>query len=137
MTYGRIISLCLLLFAAGCSSGNSANSVSGTITYQGTPLNSGMIYFTIDRGKATRSARIESDGTYVVEDLPAGQAQIAVIVPPAFQAPDDPKEPGYGYKPPDTVANPVEIPKLYSETATSGLTLAITSGQQSHDIDLD
>lgn len=129
---------CLLFFVVGCgSSGSSGCSISGTVKFQGTPLNSGRIYFTINRGEATRSARIEPDGTYLLKDIPAGKAQIAVVVPPAYQATsNDPTAPSFGANLP-TMVDPVTIPKRYSSIATSGLTLTVTDGSVSHHMNLD
>ena len=108
------------------------------ITYQGTPLNSGRIYLTINRGEVVCSASIEQDGTYVAKGLAVGEAQLAVVVPPAYRAEsNDPTAPGFGHEPSTTATDPVVIPERYAEISTSGLTLTVKSGSQSHDIDLE
>ncbi|NOY42636.1 MAG: hypothetical protein GXP26_12475 [Planctomycetes bacterium] len=132
----RLVACYFLLVGCG-SSGNNGGSISGRVAYQGTPLNSGRVYFTINRGEATRSARIEPDGTYLLKDISAGKTQIAVIVPPAYQATsNDPTAPSFGANLP-TMVDPVTIPKRYSSIATSGLTLTVTDGSASHHMNLD
>ena len=135
MRQGVVLICSLAILSSSC--GSPANSISGTVTYQGTPLNFGRIYFTINRGEAVRSARIEPDGSYSVEGIPVGETQIAVVVPPVHQAvPDDPAAPTFGGRVPTDVDR-VMIPKRYSEVSTSGLKLTVTHGPQTHDIDLD
>jgi hypothetical protein len=125
--------LCLLTLLAGCG-GPPGATVGGKVTYQGKPLNSGRVYFNVGGGKAVRSALIQTDGSYSVEGLPEGQAQLAVVVPPAPRAmPNDPTAPAVQAP----AVAPVEIPAKYEKVETSGLTYQVKMGEHSHDIALE
>lgn len=66
----------LLIFATGCS-GDKKSKLSGTITYKNEPVKAGMIYLTNDAG-AGYSSPIQSDGAYVVTDIPPGSYSVTV-----------------------------------------------------------
>lgn len=124
-----------VMLLAGC--GPRGNSVDGTVSYQGRPLTSGRIYFTFGLGETVRSARIEPDGSFRIENVPAGEAQVTVVVPPPFQTvPDDPAAPTFGGVVPDS-GTVVVIPQRYANISSSGLSCSIVPGEQSRDFKLD
>lgn len=124
-----LLTSCTFLALAGCGGGGS--KVTGKVSYNGKPLNSGTILFQTEEG--VRSATIQSDGTYTIEDVPAGNAKIAVTVaPPPEKGPDGVSADEAG----TSEANPVLVPEKYSRVETSELTYKVTSGEQTHDIDL-
>lgn len=118
---------------SGCGDPATA-TVSGTITYQGQPLNSGRVYFHVGDCGTVRSAEIGSDGSYSVDGLPSGDGRVAVMVPPSAAAvPEDASAPLVE----SAGVEPVAIPERYARVETSGLGVVIQSGGQAHDIDLD
>ncbi|PQO29194.1 hypothetical protein C5Y96_15720 [Blastopirellula marina] len=132
MTFYRIAAICccLLPLLIGCA--DSKSELKGTVTYKGTPLNSGSILFQCDAGPV-ESVDIQGDGTYVISGLPKGSAKISVQVSkPPQPGPDGviTNEPGT-YEP-----NPVLIPQKYASVDTSGLTVDIQESQQTFDIAL-
>jgi hypothetical protein len=74
-----LLTSCVIVFGAGC--GSPTATVSGTVSYNGKPLNSGFILFQASDG-AVKTADIQPDGTYNVGQLAAGTANIAINAPP-------------------------------------------------------
>ncbi len=123
----------VLAACSGCGDATTA-TVSGTITYQGQPLNSGRVYFHMGECGTVRSAEIGSDGSYSVDGLPSGDGRVAVMVPPSpASVPGDTSAPLVE----SAGVEPVEIPERYARVETSGLGVVIKSGGHSHDIELD
>ncbi len=143
----------LLAPVAGCS---SHGTVSGKITYQGEPLRGGTVVFTSGGGKVTRSAEVGPDGSYIVADVPTGEARITVDTrfaqpPPWMESgrgpprpmqppPDVQLPPGAEnntiYKPKPRSAYAQKIPEEFGDPDKSGLSYAVTAGPQTHDLDL-
>src|SRR5262249_35627477 len=76
---GRLVSLAAftaVLFVGGCS---KPQTVTGKVTYKGTPLNSGTVMFV---GQKSYSSPIGSDGGYTIK-APAGKYTITVSTPTA------------------------------------------------------
>lgn len=68
--------VCFLgVIAAGC--GPSVGEVSGTVTYKNAPLKSGTVTL-MTKGGAMQGA-IKEDGTYVVANVPLGDAKVTVV----------------------------------------------------------
>ena len=111
------------LLAAGCGANGS---VSGRVTHKGKPVPAGTITFLTAEQKVFTS-QIASDGSYAVPRLPAGPVKIGVQTPPPLPA-DDPQAP----RQPDAPAPPAK----YQDPNASGLTLTVTGGSQTHDIEL-
>ena len=122
----------LFLFSTGCG-GASTGTVSGKISYQGQLLNYGQVTFRAPTNDVM-SGQIQQDGSYTVENIPVGPAQIAVNVP----KPPSPPPPGVSSAStePEFTGTPVVIPKSFATLETSGLTYEVTSGSQTHDIEL-
>jgi hypothetical protein len=144
----------LLTCVVGCG---GSGTVSGKISYKDKPLPVGVIYFKSESGKAV-SGPIK-DGSYRVENVPAGTAKIGIELP---ILPTDSK--GFGIKggpPPGAKIGPpkgvtvaegfdakgfrpsspyppgFQFPNHYRDPETSKLTYTVTSGDQQHDINLD
>jgi hypothetical protein len=118
-----------LLSVSGC--GGGTGEISGTVRFQGQPLSSGFVTFTIASDPGNRfSATIGADGTYRIAACPSGSARIAVkaVVPRGGQSP-----PG---KEKHTGDGPPAIPARYANPETSGLELTVRPGSQQHDIEL-
>jgi hypothetical protein len=122
-----------LLVLSGCA--EPSTKVSGKVTYQSKPLNSGTITFFCKDNKVVRSCQIGTDGSYAIDKVPLGNAKISISVPPPRTKPTGEvakMAPSGGPEPPE----PVEIPQNYSDPEKSGLTYEVKSGSQPHDIDL-
>lgn len=122
----------LLVLAAGC--GKSKGTISGRVTYKGTPLTSGTIIFHSSDGYVD-STSINARGEYTLANFPVGTAKITVVTQPyEKETPSGvPSKPGATRK---RVANFVAIPKKYSDPEQSDLTWTVESGSQQYDIDL-
>lgn len=111
-----------LLLSAGCDGGNgdALVPVSGTVLFEGTPLESGTIVTTSDRGLPAR-ATIGSDGSFSLstpnrgEGATVGEHQVAIF---AFENTEELETN------PEAMGKLV-IPRRYSEAATSGLTIEV------------
>jgi hypothetical protein len=142
--------LCLLLCLAvtGCG---SSGSVSGKVSYKGEPLGGGVVVFTSTEGKSSASAQIGPDGQYSIDKIPAGPVKISVETNSAKPAKAPPRgalpTPPAGAMPKDIdpskynqASQPkgkyVAIPENYADPEKSGLTYTVTSGPQTHEIDL-
>jgi hypothetical protein len=130
-TLGGPAWLVVLVLVGGCARG--PGSVSGTVTYQGKPLETGTITF-YDTAHNAPTAEINKDGTYSIPKVAAGKAKIAVVMPMpiAFKSGD---LPGAG-KP----AEPLKVPTLpakYADPEKSGLTFEVNTGSNTHDVKLD
>jgi hypothetical protein len=128
---------CLCITACGPADAPRA-SVSGKISYKGTPLPTGSIAFV--NGSTVASAKIEN-GQYTVDRAAIGDNKISVTTPSAaaaqqMQKQSQQKVEGKEFSsaaPPAVVA----IPGSYSNADASGLSYKVTAEpKQTHDIDL-
>jgi hypothetical protein len=138
----------LLLLALGCG---SKGTITGTVTYKGTPIPAGTIVFAPDSGEPSVNAPI-ADGKYTIDKVPPGPAKVAVsstyseglISPiqvmlqksggkPAEDMPEGARKLMEGAA---HAKKGVKIPDDYADPATSGLTYTVKDGKQTHDIDL-
>jgi hypothetical protein len=101
------------------------------VTNKGKSLLSGTVTFLTSENKIFTS-QIASDGTYTVRQLPAGPVKIAVQTPPHIVV-NDPQMPS---QPDVSAPPPVPIPPKYRDPNASGLTLNVTGGSQTHDIEV-
>ena len=145
---GRLKAVLWLLPLLACTAGCGAPKVSGKVTYKGEPLHMGQVLFTATNGW-TGSSQINEDGTYSIPSVPPGQAKIAVDCP-YFEEGKNASSPAarrHGQRPPMSEEAkkgsagvkeypPVKIPDKYKKPETSGLTLEVTGGRQTHNIDL-
>jgi hypothetical protein len=131
------IVLLTLPLATGCG-GQAKGTVSGTVTYQGKQLPSGMVTFVPEKGAPLYSP-IQSDGSYRMENVPAGPVKIGVQ-PKTAQATQDapsamPRNPAdYGKVKTAQSKSDAPIPPKYADPNQSGLTYTVTQGSQQHDI---
>lgn len=136
---GSYLLLPLLVIVVGCQ-GNQG-TVSGKITYNGQPLPEGIVTFHTTDGKA-RPTNIQEDGSYTAPDVPTGPATISVQTSApsrpagkAAAAPAGGDQSGAEGMRTRKVAS-VAIPAKFADPKTSGLTYTVTSGSQTHDIEL-
>ena len=121
--------LCFCLVASGC--GKKDVAVTGAVTYNGERLKSGEVRFFASG--VSRTALINSDGTYSISDCVAGEAKVAVVSSKSETPAAAPQIGKVG-----TAINiPVSaIPQKYGDPETSNLLYTLKRGSQKIDIDL-
>ena len=144
----------LLVLALGCGPDYKARgSVKGRVTTNKKPLTSGTVMFQSQNGMSA-SARIDTQGNYVMPDAPLGECTVTVIVEGLPRDPSvharlkgkGPKMPEMkapeGAGAPDLPSSPmvpkeiVPIDAKYSKPETSGLKFTVQKGEQEYNIEL-
>ena len=76
----RIAAVFLLLsgVAAGCRGGSGFGNVSGTVAYDGKPVEQGSISFVPVDGKGPTAGGMIANGKYAVEKVPVGAAKVSI-----------------------------------------------------------
>jgi hypothetical protein len=128
----RVAALALLAAAAlaGCDA-NKRRTVTGTVTYKGRPLPSGIVRFYSGADRMSM-ATVEADGTFAVTDVPPGP--VTVTVEPDPQASKHRSMGGGANEP---APKPVAIPPKYADPKTSGLEYNISSGTNKLEVKLE
>ena len=131
---GRILGLAVVAVVAvsGCSSkGVKKVTVSGTISYKGHRLQSGILKFVGPEG-AYSAASIQPDGTFIITDVVPGEVKVGVMEAPggsgSSSSSDDNKA--------SSRTKPVSLPEKYREPETSGLKYTITPDTKELNIDI-
>jgi len=110
---------------AGCSTKPPIGIVSGEVTFEGKPVEDGLIMFTPVDGKSQPAGDVIKDGKYEVKNVPVGQMKVEISgnqkTGKKLKAYDTPNSPTY-----DEVI-PL-IPPRYN--ANSELTLEVKPGPQ-------
>jgi hypothetical protein len=129
--------LLVVLMIVGCA-GERTGTVEGTVKYEGQPIPKGTVTFHYPvgggGGKELYNAKsgVIKDGTYKVENVPAGDSTITVMTTDFdLWLPKDDK--GNVIHSPDYVA----LPKKYAARETSPLKYTVTGGPQKKDLELD
>jgi hypothetical protein len=122
--------LILLACLSGC--GDTAK-VTGRVTYQGRPLCCGTVVF-LSANKKARSSVIDSDGTYVVDGVPAGTTKVGVISRDRSTGRFIVRDGKRIH--PDKIAGWFALPRRFESPDTSGLAYTIVPGHVSQDIEL-
>lgn len=119
--FASLVALCLVSF--GCDNGNVP--LSGRITFDdGTPLQSGTVVFCNDSFLQARG-NIDSNGYYKVgflhdrDGMPPGNYRIYIAVIPKSSVDS---------------SESVDIPAMYCDPGSSGLTLDVDAKTKKHDI---
>ncbi|HYH64640.1 MAG TPA: hypothetical protein VD866_08100 [Urbifossiella sp.] len=151
-TAGRAAPLALVLaLATGC--GGGTGSVSGTVTYKpnGKTLTSGSVMVLPSKGEAKYGA-IGPDGTYQVNDVPAGPCKVTVSSPDPTEvtsrgppggeaATGRPNIPGREPAAKAAKAAPptgwFAIPDKYGDPNNSGLSVEVKKGVTTYNIELN
>lgn len=105
----------------GCGS-EPSGTVTGKVTYKGTPVTSGSISFLMKGKGIAQDAKLDALGAFAMaETLPVGMYHI-VYVPPTPE-PQDPSKPRKA----ETVA--VAVPPKFRDINTSGISVEISNGK--------
>lgn len=114
--------LCALGFATlGCSDkGNKKITVSGTVSYKGQPLTSGMLQFTGENNGYYGAATIMPDGKYTMTDVVPGEVMVSIIQSPSGEGSSS------GEKGKPAPKRSADLPDKYRIAQTSGLKYPIT-----------
>lgn len=129
----RLALIAVVVFALGCSDGDelARYKVSGTVTFQGQPVEKGEITFNpTDATGQVNSSLLGSGGSYSTE-LPAGNYKVN-IAPPLVEVK------GAADTPPDNLPDPSvkNIPKKYWVQETSGLSAQVANDKREFSFDL-
>jgi hypothetical protein len=121
------------LLASGCG---VRSTVSGKVTLGGQAV-AGTVTFIGAEGKEF-TAPINPDGTYTLTDTPAGAAQVVVKCFPGTAAPLAKRNPKLPQLPGTFTAPPAPgvLPPARYAAPNNGLTLVVTGGRQTFDIEL-
>lgn len=124
----------VFLCISGCGSGTGR--LHGIIKYQGKLVRQGSVQVVGSDG-VPRPTTIQDDGSYAIENIPAGPIQIAVNSPnPKTIRVAPPKVGRYNPPIPDST-NWFAIPESYASFSQSGLTFTLKPGSNRHDINLE
>ncbi|MES2789052.1 MAG: hypothetical protein V4719_05480 [Planctomycetota bacterium] len=123
---------CGLLAALGCG-GPATGSVSGSVAFNGKPVQAGVVTFVTEDGTSTSGNLTE--GEYQIPVIPLGSAKVTVqsLAPaPAMVRADQ-----VATATPVAKATPfVPLPERYQNPKKSGLEYVVISGTNTFDIDL-
>lgn len=88
--------LSALLISSGCGSSNGLTAVSGTVIYEGQPVQKGSINFLPVNGNGPTAAAVVTDGKYSVKAAPGKkriQIERFIVIGQRRYNTDDPKSP--------------------------------------------
>ena len=110
-----------LALAAGCgkSSAKKVVTVTGTVSYQGQQLNTGVVKFLAPNGDFATAA-IRPDGTFTMTEVVPGEQKVAYVGGPMNVGSSDK---GAGKNTP--TASAVTVPTKFGEPQTSGVTVTV------------
>lgn len=117
-----------LLVYSGCDSNPKAYAITGKISYQGKPVNGGLINFLPEEGPPL-GGRISEDGTYAYQ-LPLGEYKVRIDTPP-------PVPEGWKEGEPLPKLEPRQVPAKYGRFHTSKLTATVEPQSSSHEINFE
>jgi hypothetical protein len=132
--FGRILSLAILCTALallpGCGSGGSETAVTGAVTYNGAPVESGVITFSPIGGGTSFGAKIEG-GKYRPDKVYSGEYRVMIMATQSASAPRSREEAQ------QQGASPTKTPNYIPENAEgNGQTVEIKPGDQTLDFAL-
>lgn len=122
------VAVATTLALVGCSKGVKKVTVSGTVSYKGQPLSSGILKFVGSEGSYS-AAVIQADGTYTITDVVPGEIQVGIMEAPQGSGSSSGAG-GPSGKP------PVSLPEKYRNPESSGLKYTITPDTRKLDIDI-
>ena len=121
--YGVLPALVFTMaFTIGCGAkSEKVYEVTGTVSYQGSGLSTGVVVLFPQKGRPLDPAKIGPDGVYLLQ-APAGSYRVAVVA-----MSDAPREEGEKQIPPEASATAGRslIPQDYGHPRTSGLQITV------------
>jgi len=124
-----VVAVCVMaagIAATGCGGGVKKVNVSGTVTYKGEKLTSGMLKF-VGPEQSSASGLIKPDGTYTLTDVTPGDVKVAVIEIPGTVPPAGEKA---------QQVHQVALPDKFRDPEKSGVKYTITPSTTQLDIEL-
>jgi hypothetical protein len=97
--------------------------VTGTVSYDGTPLPCGIVMFVAEEGPPSQPVQIGPGGRYELQAVAGRHTVVVVAVPPAQGRPDPDEEGGIDYS--DAPPAKSLIPEMYNRQETSGITVVV------------
>ena len=116
--------------AAGCGAGDAGAEVTGTVTYDGKPVEEGGISFNSPDGSVPSGGGVIKNGKYTATRVPIGITKVSITAvkvvgqKKAYDAPNSPMTP---------ITEPLLPPKYNNAT---DLRYEVRSGTQTKDFDL-
>lgn len=123
--------IALLVFISGC--GRPTASVTGSVSFQGKPVGSGVVVFVDSSGRATTPANVRPDGSFEIKTASVGAAKVAYdnLKPPPLPKvkPDSAvaNDPEYKLMA-EAADNYVATPSKYKDPSTSGIAFELKPG---------
>lgn len=110
-----------LMLAAGCGGkpAKKMTTVTGTVSYQGQQLNTGVIKFLAPNGDFATAA-IRPDGTFLMTEVVPGEQKVAYVGGPMNVGSSDQAAGGNTPK-----AKAVTVPAKFGDPQTSGVTVTV------------
>lgn len=126
-----LVAVAAVVAAPGCSDNKVVKkvTVSGTVTYKGQPLQSGLLRFVGPEGSYS-AASIQSDGTFIITDVVPGEVKVSVMESPRGSGSSSDTKAVEAKHP------PVVLPAKFREPETSGLEYTIAPDTKTLDIDI-
>jgi len=122
----------LVILSGGCGAGSGG--LAGKVTFQGQSIRMGSV-LVVGQDGIPRSTGIQDDGSYSLENIPAGPVQVAVSSPDPLSVRQVP--PKHGTPPPlPDRTKWVPIPARYAEFKQSGLVFTVRGGTNNFDLEL-
>ena len=122
------VALCVaILGLAGCEAAKPEGTVSGKVTYKGSPLASGTVNFhASDKGTASQ-ANLDSNGAFKLPGtLPAGNYKVFVLPPVPQQLPPGTAQPKVDFN----------LPPKFQDLGQTPVTKEVKAGSNEFTIDL-
>ena len=130
----RIATVCLLAIGllAGCNGGSRLGEVSGTVTYDGKPLEHGSIAFVPLDGNGPSGGGAITDGKYKAEKVPVGATKVRIrgaLITGKMEM-------SYDSNRPPPITSTELLPAKYSDANTTELRYDVQPGSQTKDFEL-
>ncbi|MCE9567240.1 MAG: hypothetical protein K8U57_35000 [Planctomycetes bacterium] len=123
--------LAIAAFLVGCGGGTDSGDVSGTVVYDGKPIEEGSISFTPEDGNGPTAGGSIKSGKYTAPKVHLGTAKVSIsgakVTGSKKMYPDDPKSPV-------VITSTEMLPEKYNQKTE--LRYDVKSGAQTKDFDL-
>jgi hypothetical protein len=117
--------------AVGCSAQQDKGAtVHGKVTFDGAPLEMGLIVFEVKGQGEPRTTSVKEDGTYELTGVPVGPAKVAVRTSHLQNAAAANAKYAQKAKVKAAKSEIVMVPKRYENVTTSGLEYPVEDGKE-------